>query len=355
MGYIAIKGGEQAIENSLAFYRSTISERIDAQDVPKALPFAVDKIMSEGALYTQNLASLALLRSGGELFNAAFFVRAHRSSCVRIGNAHPIHTDEMRVVRRISSAFKDINGGQILGPSNDYEVKLLLQKSVDHSLWDECADTDIVVPSAVDDLRKRGVIKTLPKSPLCDITRKSLEAPYERSAVMQTLTRGETGSMLGFAYTSMRGYGDVHPTIGDLRLGMADVKFTHPFTGNTTKIGEIKLSSCEIVAMFETDEDDKTLLTTGFGVSFGYNETKVITMAILDNALYNGSYTTGKGSIVNNFDMVLHHIDAIESAGFTTHYKLPHYVTFQSDLQVYDTASNFEKPEEKSLSPSGEI
>ncbi|MDE5108484.1 MAG: carbon-phosphorus lyase complex subunit PhnI, partial [Trichodesmium sp. St17_bin3_1_1] len=31
-------------------------------------------------------------------------------------------------------------------------------------------------------------------------------------------------------------------------------------------------------------------------------------------------------------EFVLLHIDGIESMGFASHYKMPHYVTFQSDL-----------------------
>ena len=31
-------------------------------------------------------------------------------------------------------------------------------------------------------------------------------------------------------------------------------------------------------------------------------------------------------------EFVLLHVDGIESMGFCNHYKLPHYVTFQSDL-----------------------
>ncbi len=82
---------------------------------------------------------------------------------------------------------------------------------------------------------------------------------------MQTLTRGESGSMLGFAYTSIRGYGDVHPTIGDLRLGTCELKFTHPFTKNEVKVGDLELTACESAGTFEKQEDGTVKLTTGFG------------------------------------------------------------------------------------------
>ncbi len=350
MGYVAIKGGEEAIKNSLSFYEESIvsKQNITDQDIENSLKYAVDKVMSEGSLYSKKLSSVAIKKAGGDLLNAAFFIRAHRSSCARAGIAKTINTDKMRVVRRISSAFKDIKGGQILGPSNDYEVKLILKKAMDKTIWDEFSEDDIFVESALKPLRDSGIVKELAKDEsVSDITRIFPNPPYPRSAVLQIMSRGETGSMLGFAYTSMRGYGDVHPTIGDLRLGSCDVKFTHPFTKNEVKIGEIDVTACEVAANFDKQEDGTMKLSTGFGFCFGFNETKAICMGIIDNSLYNSAHTIGEGSIVDNFEMIVHHLDGIESMGFTNHYKLPHYVTFQADLHVLANAQEFNGEERK--------
>lgn len=350
MGYVAIKGGEEAIKNSLAFYEEEINsyQNINLSFVENSLRYGIDKVMSEGSLYAKKLASLAILKSGGDLLNASFFLRAHRSSCARVGIAKTIYTDDMRIVRRISSAFKDINGGQILGPSNDYEVKLILKKTRNKTVWEDYKEEDVLVESALKPLRDANMVKTLPKDEnISDITRIFPSAPYPRSAVMQIMARGESGSMLGFAYTSMRGYGDIHPTIGDLRLGNCEVKFTHPFTKNEVKIGEIDMTACEVAATFEKQSNGDTKLTTGFGCCFGFNETKAISMSILDTTLYNKSHTIGEGGIADNFEMIVHHIDGIESQGFTNHYKLPHYVTFQADLQVYENAKKYLSDGEK--------
>jgi len=32
------------------------------------------------------------------------------------------------------------------------------------------------------------------------------------------------------------------------------------------------------------------------------------------------------------------HVDGVEASGFTAHYKLPHYVSFQSDISVLERA-----------------
>jgi alpha-D-ribose 1-methylphosphonate 5-triphosphate synthase subunit PhnI len=345
MGYVAVKGGEEAIANSLSFYKDLIKEEIDSDAIENSLRFAVDKVISEGSLYSKKLSSLAIKKSGGDLLNAAFLLRAHRSSCARIGVAKTINTENMRVLRRISSAFKDIKGGQILGPSNDYEVKLVLD-NINKNFWDYNGNSyeDVYIESALKPLRDRNLVKKLKKDKkIFDVTRKYPTYPYPRSAVMQIMARGESGSMLAFAYTSMRGYGDVHPTIGDLRLGFCDVVFTHPLTKNEVKIGEIELTACEVIATFEKQEDGGVKLTTGFGVCFGFNETKAISMSILDTTIYNPSYTIGNGGVASNVEMVIHHIDAIESMGFANHYKLPHYVTFQADMQVFSNTQKHSK------------
>ncbi len=346
MGYVAIKGGEEAIENSLSFYENMLEDtnNLDEKDVCNALRFAVDKVMSEGSLYSKKLSSIAIKKSAGDLLNAAFFLRAHRSSCQRIGIAKTIDVNNMKLVRRISSAFKDIQGGQLLGPSNDYEVKLMLNKSYLNSKWEDFSDKENIISSALDPLRARNLVKTLPcDKEISDVTRVFPQPPYPRSAVLQILTRGEAGSMLGFAYTSIRGYGDVHPTIGDLRLGTCELKFTHPLTKNEVKIGELELTSCESAGMFEKQENSEVKLTTGFGFCFGFNETKAISMSIIDLSLYSAKFSVGEKEFASDFEMIVHHVDGVDSMGFTNHFKLPHYVTFQADLQVFNNASNFSK------------
>ena len=346
MGYVAIKGGEEAIENSLSFYAQSVkeSERIEDQDIMNGLRYAVDKVMGEGSLYSKKLAAVAIKKSAGNLLDGAFFLRAHRSTCQRIGVAKTIDTQKMRLIRRISSAFKDIKGGQILGPSNDYEVKLILEKKIKPKDWQIFSDKENILASALKPLRDRNLVKKLEADKeISDITRLFPQPPYPRSAVMQVLSRGEAGSMLGFAYTSIRGYGDVHPTIGDLRLGISDLNFTHPFTKKEVKVGELELTACESAGMFEKQDDGNVQLTTGFGLCFGFNETKAISMSILDLALYNTKFSVGEVEFASSFEMMMHHVDGIESQGFTNHFKLPHYVTFQADLQVLSNAAKFAK------------
>jgi alpha-D-ribose 1-methylphosphonate 5-triphosphate synthase subunit PhnI len=76
MGYVAIKGGEKAIDNSLSFYSETVqkAEQLEEETIENALRYAVDRVMGEGSLYSKKLASVAIKKSAGDLLGAAFFL-----------------------------------------------------------------------------------------------------------------------------------------------------------------------------------------------------------------------------------------------------------------------------------------
>jgi alpha-D-ribose 1-methylphosphonate 5-triphosphate synthase subunit PhnI len=130
----------------------------------------------------------------------------------------------------------------------------------------------------------------------------------------------------------MRGYGDIHPTVAELRVGFAPVMLPHPITGRPMEIGEVEITECEVVAMYEAGEaGSKPTFSLGYGACFGHNEVKAISMAILDRSLQKGM-RDGPANPSEDPEFVLLHVDGIDSMGFCTHYKMPHYVTFQSDM-----------------------
>jgi len=308
----------------------------------------VDRVMGEGALYAPDLAALAVKQSAGDTLEASFMIRAYRTTLPRIGCSLPRSTKDMRVIRRISAAFKNIPGGQVLGPTSDYALRLL-----DFDLMEESANPSKALgllmdgqcprasgwpasyPRIVDILRQDGLLapaeSPLPESRnerhIYDVTRNALSFPAERSAVLQTMARGETGGMLVLAYSSMRGYGNVHPTIGELRVGYVPLWIEHPYTREPYPAGEVKVTEAEIVARF-AGRDGRPMFTLGYGLCFGQNEVKAISMAILDRTLQ----ATEPKSPAEDQEFVLSHIDGIEAMGFCNHWKLPHYVDFQSDL-----------------------
>src|SRR5262245_44428280 len=128
--YVAVKGGEQAIE---AAHRLLAQERRGDPTVPELsleqieaqLALAVDRVMAEGSLYDRELAALAIKQARGDLLEAVFLLRAYRTTLPRFGASKPLDTGSMTIRRRVSATFKDLPGGQILGPTFDYTHRLL--------------------------------------------------------------------------------------------------------------------------------------------------------------------------------------------------------------------------------------
>src|ERR1700685_3277919 len=128
--YVAVKGGERAIENA---HRLLAQERrgdpavpeLSLEQIEQQLTLAVDRVMNEGSLYDRELASLAIKQARGDMIEAIFLLRAFRATLPRFGAAEPVDTGKMQVRRRVSSTFKDIPGGQILGATFDYTHRLL--------------------------------------------------------------------------------------------------------------------------------------------------------------------------------------------------------------------------------------
>src|SRR5258708_3320932 len=128
--YVAVKGGEQAIDNAhrlLAHERrgDAAIEEIAPAQIENQLSLAVDRVMAEGSLYDRDLAALAIKQARGDLIEAIFLVRAFRTTLPRFGASEAIETNTMAIRRRISATFKDLPGGQLLGPTFDYTHRLI--------------------------------------------------------------------------------------------------------------------------------------------------------------------------------------------------------------------------------------
>jgi alpha-D-ribose 1-methylphosphonate 5-triphosphate synthase subunit PhnI len=100
---------------------------ISLDQISQQLALAVDRVIAEGSLYDRELAALAIKQARGDLIEAIFLLRAFRTTCPRFGASVPLDTAGMDVRRRVSAIFKDLPGGQVLGPTFDYTHRLLDQ------------------------------------------------------------------------------------------------------------------------------------------------------------------------------------------------------------------------------------
>lgn len=376
MGYVATKGGTEAVfkaEQLVEYFRlQGGSDPLTIEQIRDQLRLAVGQVMSEGGLYSPELAALAIKQSEGDTIEASFLLRAYRSTVPRLDYSLPAEGERMRVIRRISATFKDIPGGQVLGPGRDYQLRLLntlLTGETAGSARQTLAEIEESLaaqpgagetghyPKVVESMRARGLLaepmaqeqKETSVEPY-DTTRQALQFPAPRSARLQVMARAEVGSLLTFAYSSVRGYGDAHPTLGELRVGYLPVEVAHPLTGEAVEIGEIMATECEMVSRVYASEESGPEAESvpkfglGYGFCFGQNEVKAISMSILDRVLSAAKErgVHGKSGPAADEEFVLQHVDGVEASGFTAHFKLPHYVTFQADIKVLENTREFQ-------------
>jgi alpha-D-ribose 1-methylphosphonate 5-triphosphate synthase subunit PhnI len=367
MGYVAVRGGTEAIEASierLKYERLRKKRILDADAVEAGMRALVDQVMSEASLYDERVAALSIKQAEGSPEEAVFLMRAFRSTLPRRHCSLTIEAASMRVERRISASFKDVPGGQILGASCDYTHRLIdeglaweseeeaaswvaeyLERTEDAGREDRVPHT---LPSAIDYVRELGLIERRPlddAEPL-DVTRKSIAFPTKRSERLQILSRGQTGAVTALGYAALRGYGaTLHPTVGELRVGSVEVYVPDPFAAagpaegragrpeDAYYIGRIRLTEAETLVPVHSrgPEGERGIsFDIGYGAAFGQNETKAIAMSVLDQCLESGD----KRYPTQDEEFVLLHVDSVEATGFISHLKLPHYVTFQSKLDA---------------------
>ncbi|WP_420327819.1 carbon-phosphorus lyase complex subunit PhnI [Mameliella sp.] len=343
--YVAVKGGERAIENAhgwLAEERrgDTAVAELSVDQIREQMKLAVNRVMAEGSLYDPDLAALAIKQARGDLIEAIFLIRAYRTTLPRFGSTHAIDTGNMACIRRISATFKDAPGGQVLGPTFDYTHRLLdFKLAADGEVppAPQAAPRKEPTPHITEFLNHEGLIQTEDASDETppDLTREPMELPGSRALRLQALTRGDEGFVLGMAYSTQRGYARNHAFVGELRIGTVAVEMDIPELGFAIEIGEIEVTECETVNQFTGSKTEPPQFTRGYGLVFGQSERKAISMALVDRALrWRELGEDDMGAPAQDEEFVLYHSDNIQATGFLEHIKLPHYVDFQSELEL---------------------
>ncbi|MGO4735920.1 carbon-phosphorus lyase complex subunit PhnI [Bosea sp. 2KB_26] len=346
--YVAVKGGEAAI---LATHDLIAEARRGNEAVPELavaqireqMGLACARVMNEGSLYDPDLAALALKQAQGDAIEAAFLMRAYRTTLPRFGSSEPVDTAQMAIRRRVSATYKDLPGGQVLGPTYDYTHRLF-----DFALMDGASPVavpaaaaeplDATMPRVPDILGAEGLMEAEeppegdPRP--FDLTREPVSFPADRDVRLQAMARGDEGFMLGLGYSVQRGYGNSHPFVGEVRVGEVSVEFVPEELGFAVDLGEITLTECQMVNQFNGTKDVPPQFTRGYGLAFGHAERKAMSMSLVDRALKAREFGEAAEYPAQQDEFVLYHSDNVEAAGFVEHLKLPHYVDFQGELEL---------------------
>ena len=296
--------------------------------------------MGEGSLYDRELAALAVKQAQGDLIEAAFLLRAYRTTLPRFAHSLPVDTADMQIRRRISAVFKDLPGGQVLGPTYDYTHRLLdfglagwqrrrsraAARRADDARCRACP-TSWAHEGLIEARRRRRGGAGRPDARAAGISRRS------RDVRLQALARGDEGFLLALGYSTQRGYGGTHPFAGEIRMGEVAVEIEPPELGFAIDIGDITVTECQMVNQFKGSKTAPPQFTRGYGLVFGFSERKAMAMALVDRAMRAEELGEEVTAPAQNVEFVLYHSDNIEATGFVEHLKLPHYVDFQSELR----------------------
>ncbi|MER9024393.1 carbon-phosphorus lyase complex subunit PhnI [Mesorhizobium sp. M0815] len=364
--YVAVKGGEAAIRNAHKLLadrrrgdRSVPALRLD--QIVEQLALGVDRVMSEGSLYDRELAALAIVQARGDMIEAIFLVRAYRTTLPRFGYTRSIETGSMLVERRVSATYKDLPGGQLLGPTFDYTHRLLdpeLAAGGEVAEPEQRAGEAEAMPRVSAILAREGLIEPDGDMPgdhvPGDITREPLEFPMARDIRLQALSRGDEGFLLALGYSTQRGYARNHPFVGEVRIGEVELELDVPELPFAVPLGSIRVTECQMVNQFKGSAKAPPQFTRGYGLVFGQSEHKAMAMALCDRALRATEFGEDVVAAAQDEEFVISHSDNVQATGFVEHLKLPHYVDFQAELDLvrrmraaHDARENAGKAEEK--------
>lgn len=364
--YVAVKGGEAAIANAHRLLadrrrgdRSVPALRLD--QIVEQLALGVDRVMSEGSLYDRELAALAIVQARGDMIEAIFLVRAYRTTLPRFGYTRAIDTATMLVERRVSATYKDLPGGQLLGPTFDYTHRLLgpeLAACADVAEPLQRAGEAEAMPRVSAILAREGLIEPdgdMPQDHVPgDITREPLEFPMARDIRLQALSRGDEGFLLALGYSTQRGYARNHPFVGEVRIGEVELELDVPELPFAVPLGSVRVTECQMVNQFKGSAKAPPQFTRGYGLVFGQSERKAMAMALCDRALRATELGEDVVAAAQDEEFVISHSDNVQATGFVEHLKLPHYVDFQAELDLvrrmraeHDARENPGKVEEK--------
>ncbi|WP_420102542.1 carbon-phosphorus lyase complex subunit PhnI [Bosea sp. (in: a-proteobacteria)] len=358
--YVAVKGGEAAI---LATHELVAEARrgdpavpeISVAQIREQQALACARVMNEGSLYDRDLAALALKQSQGDVIEAAFLMRAYRTTLPRFGSSEPLDTARMAIRRRVSATYKDLPGGQVLGATYDYTHRLFdfgLMEEEQSAVRNRASKTsgqpdspmppadglDPHMPRVPDILGAEGLME--PEEPPqgdprpFDLTREPVSFPADRDVRLQAMARGDEGFLLGLGYSVQRGYGNSHPFVGEVRVGEVAVEYVPEELGFAVDLGDITITECQMVNQFQGSKDVPPQFTRGYGLVFGHAERKAMSISLVDRALKARDFGEAAEYPAQQDEFVLYHSDNVEAAGFVEHLKLPHYVDFQGELEL---------------------
>lgn len=303
-----------------------------------------EQVCAEAGLWETGVARRAVHQARGDTSHAISMLRVWAATQPHV-RASTVTPEDVVVVRRLSSAYPQIPGGQWLGFSPD-----LIPRQLD---WTESVQREEPLtgelptdgqrsdaPSRRQTPRVRDLISGVPlvghredgEGP--DPARTVLTPPYTRTARLAMLARGETGALVALAALILGRRQEA--VLVELTVCVVTVRVSHPRTSVACAVAELPVTEVEVV--LDANVNGAPGLALGWGASLGTVERRAISLALLDAAVQ------ADGELAEPLTLddqtVIAVADGSATTGFVEHLRLPHYASFASYLAVVNQQSD---------------
>lgn len=299
-----------------------------------------EQVCAEAGLWETTAARRALDQSRGDASHAVSMLRVWAATQPHVP-ALPVAPDDIAIVRRLSSAYPRIPGGQWLGVAPELMSRQLNwadepvatdhgEPTTEHLPDDEGRDvpTRATTPRVRDLIDAVGVVPTPADGDGDDPARTVLMPPFSRADRLALLARGETGALVALAALILGRRQEA--VMVELTVSIAAIRVMHPRTGVPCAVADVPITEVEVV--LDTDVDGRPGLATGWGASMGTVERRAISLALLDGAMQTDGEL--REPLTLDEQTVIAATDGPATHGFVEHLRLPHYASFAAYLSA---------------------
>ena len=247
----------------------------------------------------------------------------------------------MAVERRVSATYKDLPGGQLLGPTFDYTHRLLdpdLRRGSRRRAGPQAAARRGDAARLRDACARRpdrGRRRPAGEQGTGDITREPLDFPIGRDVRLQALSRGDEGFLLALGYSTQRGYGRSHPFVGEVRIGMVELELDVPelpFPVSRSAASASPNARWSISSRAPPRRRRNLPAATAW--CSANRSARRWRWRCATGRCAPASWARSRGAPAQDEEFVISHADNVQATGFVEHLKLPHYVDFQAELDL---------------------
>ena len=298
-----------------------------------------EQVCAEAGLWETAAARRALDQSRGDAAHAVSMLRVWAATQPHV-HALPVRPDDVAIIRRLSSAYPRIPGGQWLGLAPDLIPRQLdwtddptsapPERSADVMPSDSAADapTRRTTPRVRDLIDSAAVVRPHNDGDGDDPARTVLMPPFTRASRLAMLARGETGALVALAALILGRRQEA--VMVELTAGVAAIRVPHPRTDLPCKVAEVPITEVEVV--LDTEVGGRPGLATGWGASLGTVERRAISLALLDGAMQADGEL--REPLTLDAQTVIAATDGPAANGFVEHLRLPHYASFAAYLAL---------------------